>query len=51
MSRRRQVVCNTRIDRANANKTAFNAEFQDFIAPYAWGEAGEILKEVAVARD
>ncbi|MEX1084094.1 MAG: carboxymuconolactone decarboxylase family protein, partial [Xanthobacteraceae bacterium] len=25
-------------DRANANKTAFNEEFQDLITRYAWGE-------------
>jgi len=38
MSRRRQVLGNAWVDRANANKTAFNAEFQDFITRYAWGE-------------
>jgi 4-carboxymuconolactone decarboxylase len=38
MSRRRKVLGNAWVDRANANKTAFNAEFQDFITRYAWGE-------------
>jgi 4-carboxymuconolactone decarboxylase len=38
MSRRRQVLGNAWVDRANANKTAFNAEFQEFITRYAWGE-------------
>jgi 4-carboxymuconolactone decarboxylase len=38
MSRRRKVLGNEWVDRANAKKTAFNAEFQDFITRYAWGE-------------
>ena len=38
MSRRREVLGNAWVDRANAGKTAFNAEFQDFITRYAWGE-------------
>jgi 4-carboxymuconolactone decarboxylase len=38
MSRRREVLGNAWDDRANAGKTAFNAEFQDFITRYAWGE-------------
>ena len=38
MSRRRQILGNAWVDRANANKTPFNAEFQDFITRYAWGE-------------
>jgi 4-carboxymuconolactone decarboxylase len=38
MSRRRQVLGNAWVDRANANKTPFNSEFQDFITRYAWGE-------------
>jgi 4-carboxymuconolactone decarboxylase len=38
MTRRRKVLGNAWVDRANANKTAFNSEFQDFITRYAWGE-------------
>jgi 4-carboxymuconolactone decarboxylase len=38
MSRRRQVLGNAWVDRANAGKTPFNSEFQDFITRYAWGE-------------
>lgn len=38
MSKRRKVLGNAWVDKANANKTPFNAEFQDFITRYAWGE-------------
>jgi 4-carboxymuconolactone decarboxylase len=38
MARRRKVLGNAWVDRANARKTAFNEEFQDFITRYAWGE-------------
>ncbi|MBI4274770.1 MAG: 4-carboxymuconolactone decarboxylase [Rhizobiales bacterium] len=38
MSKRRKVLGNAWVDKANANKTAFNAEFQEFITRYAWGE-------------
>lgn len=38
MARRRQVLGDDWVDRANAGKTSFNAEFQDFITRYAWGE-------------
>ncbi len=38
MARRRKVLGNTWVDRANANKTPFNEEFQDLITRYAWGE-------------
>ena len=38
MARRRKVLGNAWVDRANARKTAFNGEFQDFITRYAWGE-------------
>ena len=38
MSRRRKVLGNAWVDRANAKKTAFNSEFQDFITRAAWGE-------------
>jgi 4-carboxymuconolactone decarboxylase len=38
MKQRRKVLGNAWVDRANANKTAFNGEFQDFITRYAWSE-------------
>ena len=38
MARRRKVLGNAWVDRANAKKTSFNAEFQDFITRAAWGE-------------
>jgi 4-carboxymuconolactone decarboxylase len=38
MTQRRKVLGNAWVDRANARKTAFNAEFQDFITRAAWGE-------------
>ena len=38
MARRRKVLGNAWVDRANAKKTAFNEEFQDFITRAAWGE-------------
>ena len=38
MARRRKVVGDAWVDRANAGKTPFNEEFQDFITRYAWGE-------------
>ena len=38
MTRRRKVLGNAWVDRANARKTPFNEEFQDFITRYAWGE-------------
>ena len=38
MARRRKVLGNEWVDRANAKKTAFNTEFQDFITRAAWGE-------------
>ena len=38
MARRRKVLGNAWVDRANAKKTTFNEEFQDFITRYAWGE-------------
>ena len=38
MARRREVLGNAWVDKANAGKTAFNEEFQDFITRYAWGE-------------
>ena len=38
MARRRKILGNDWVDRANAKKTAFNEEFQDFITRAAWGE-------------
>jgi 4-carboxymuconolactone decarboxylase len=38
MTKRRKVLGNAWVDRANANQTAFNADFQDMITRYAWGE-------------
>ncbi len=38
MARRRKMLGNAWVDKANANKTPFNEEFQDFITRYAWGE-------------
>ena len=38
MAKRRKVLGNDWVDRANAKKTAFNEEFQDFITRTAWGE-------------
>jgi 4-carboxymuconolactone decarboxylase len=38
MAKRRKTLGNAWVDRANANRNAFNAEFQDMITRYAWGE-------------
>ena len=38
MARRRKVLGNAWVDRANSKKTPFNEEFQDFITRAAWGE-------------
>ena len=38
MAKRRKTLGHAWVDRANANKTAFNSEFQDMITRYAWGE-------------
>src|SRR6476661_1753770 len=38
VARRRKVLGNEWVDRANVKKTPFNAEFQDFITRAAWGE-------------
>jgi len=38
MARRRKVLGNEWVDRANAKKTSFNTELQDFITRAAWGE-------------
>ncbi len=38
MARRRQVLGNAWVDKANSGKTPFNTEFQELITRYAWGE-------------
>ena len=38
MARRREVLGDVWVDRAEANKTPFNQDFQEFITRYAWGE-------------
>ena len=38
MARRRKVLGNAWVDRANARKTPLTQEFQDFITRAAWGE-------------
>ena len=37
MATRRSVLGDTHVDRANANKTEFDARFQDMITEAAWG--------------
>jgi 4-carboxymuconolactone decarboxylase len=37
MKVRREVLGNAHVDRAEANKTAFDADFQQFITEAAWG--------------
>jgi len=38
MKVRRAVLGDAHVDRAQANATSFNADFQDLITRYAWGE-------------
>ncbi len=38
MKVRREVLGNAHVDRARTEQTGFNAEFQDLITRYAWGE-------------
>jgi len=38
MAVRRAVLGDAHVDRANAGRTEFTADFQDFITRYAWGE-------------
>ncbi|GAB2870350.1 hypothetical protein GCM10027176_85050 [Actinoallomurus bryophytorum] len=38
MQVRREVLGDAHVDRAEARKTGFTADFQDFITRYAWGE-------------
>lgn len=38
MEVRREVLGDEHVDRADARKTPFTGDFQDFITRYAWGE-------------
>jgi 4-carboxymuconolactone decarboxylase len=38
MQKRRKVLGDAHVDKAQANRTDFNADFQDLITRYAWGE-------------
>ena len=38
MTLRREVLSDAHVDRSEANKDEFTAEWQDFISRYAWGE-------------
>ena len=38
MGKRRKVLGNAWVDKAQQNRNAFSAEFQDLITRYAWGE-------------
>ena len=38
MKVRREVLGDSHVDRATSQQTDFNAEFQDLITRYAWGE-------------
>ena len=38
MARRREVLGNAHVDKAQANKTPLTSEFQELISRYAWGE-------------
>ena len=38
MKKRRQVLGDAHVDRAQANRTEFTSDFQELITRYAWGE-------------
>lgn len=38
LRKRREVLGNAHVDRAQANQTDFNRDFQELITRYAWGE-------------
>jgi alkylhydroperoxidase/carboxymuconolactone decarboxylase family protein YurZ len=38
MAKRRKVLGDAWVDRAEKNRSAFNAEWQDFITRYPWGD-------------
>jgi 3-oxoadipate enol-lactonase/4-carboxymuconolactone decarboxylase len=39
MAKRRKVLGDAHVDNAEATKTAFDSDFQEFITRYAWGDA------------
>lgn len=39
MARRRKVLGDAWVDKAIATRTTFNADFQDLVVRYAWGDA------------
>jgi 4-carboxymuconolactone decarboxylase len=39
MKTRREVLGDAHVDRAELNSTSFDAEFQEFLTRYAWGDA------------
>jgi alkylhydroperoxidase/carboxymuconolactone decarboxylase family protein YurZ len=39
MKIRREVIGDAHVDRAKLNSTSFDADFQEFITRYAWGDA------------
>jgi 4-carboxymuconolactone decarboxylase len=38
MAKRRKVLGTAYVERSQKNRTPFNADFQDFITRYAWGD-------------
>lgn len=38
MRKRREILGDAHVDKAQANRTNFNRDFQDLITRYAWGE-------------
>jgi len=38
MVRRREILGDAHVDRAEKNKSSFDEDFQEFITKYAWGE-------------
>ena len=38
MVKRREILGDTHVDRAEKNKSSFDEDFQEFITKYAWGE-------------
>lgn len=38
MTKRRSILGDAHVDRAESNKTGFDENFQEFITRYAWGE-------------
>ena len=42
MRTRREVLGDAHVDRAEASKDGFTADFQDLITRYAWGRSGAV---------